>query len=313
MLGSLESKLTAEVAEALAGRATLVVQTAPLPLASPPAGERSVRVSLEEMLPESNFEIERAAFFGASPGVRTRRVVQLGFLARVRAAACPQLQTAVEINRSRQLLMEDLSLVVHALDGPNYRDGHDLAGAPPDPGYEVTEFHLSKGGVRPELTDNCLIGELEYQGKARIWPPGVSEEGGEIQLVDAVLEALPIDIHTVQPVVRAGGQTVVRVRVLSRLRRANGNATVGVRLAATVLGDLPPAERGTVASGTAAPDAAFRLHAVGDAPVEIAYAAPPGTVTRPRTEYVAVHLATPDGGAGVFLGSTPIRIVPGGG
>ncbi len=44
MLGSLESKLTAEVAEALAGRVTLVVQTAPLPLASPAAGERSVRV-----------------------------------------------------------------------------------------------------------------------------------------------------------------------------------------------------------------------------------------------------------------------------
>jgi len=119
MLGSLESKLTAEVAEALAGRVTLVVQTAPLPLASPAAGERSVRVSLEEMLPESNFEIERAAFFGTSPGVRTRRVVQLGFLARVRAAACPQQQTPAEINHSRQLLMEDLSLVVHALDGPN--------------------------------------------------------------------------------------------------------------------------------------------------------------------------------------------------
>src|SRR4029077_10979469 len=135
-----------------------------------------------------------------------------------------------------------LSLVVHALDGPTYRDGHDLAGAPPDPGYEVTEFHLSKGGIRPELVDNCLIGELEYQGKARIWPPGVSEEGGEIRLIDSVLEALPVDIRAAQPVVRAGGQTVVRVRVLSRLRHTNENATVAMRLAATVLGELPPAE-----------------------------------------------------------------------
>jgi len=312
MLGALESKLTAEVAEALAGRNTLVVLTAPLPTAPPAAGERSVRVSLEEMLPESNFEIERATFFGNSPDVHTRRVVQLGFVARVRATACPQLQSAAEINHSRQLLMEDLSLVVHALDGPTYRDGHDLAGSGPDPGYEVTEFHLSKGAIRPELIDNCLVAELEYLGRARIWPPGVSEEGEEIRLVDAVVEALPIDIRATQPVVRAGGQTVVRVRVLSHLRRISANATASMRLAVTVLGDLPPEERGKVASGTAAPDAAFRLHTVGDAPVEIAYAAPPGAVTRPRTEYVAVHLATPDGAAGVFLGSTPIRIVPGG-
>ncbi len=312
MLGSLESKLTAEVAEALAGRASVLVQTAPLPLAVPPAGERSVRVSLEEMLPEANVESERAAFSGSSPGVRTRRVVQLGFLARVRAIACPQEQSAAEINHSRQLLLEDLSLVVHVLDAPTYRDGHDLAGSAPDPGYEVTEFHLSRGGIRPELVDNCLVGELEYEGKAHIWPPGVSEEGGEIQLVDAVVEALPIDIRASQPVVKTGGQTVVRVRVLSRLRRLDVNVTAGMRVAVTVLGDLPPSERGTIASGTTAPDAAFRLHAVGDAPLDITYTAPPGPVTRARTEYVAVHLATPDGSAGVFLGSAPIRIVPGG-
>jgi hypothetical protein len=311
MLGSLESRLTAEIAEALEGRPAVLVVTAPLPLAAPAAGERSVRVSLEEMLPDSHFEAERTGFAGASPSVQTRRVVQLGFLARVHAIACPQAQSAAEINHSRQLLLEDLSLVVHALDAPSYRDGHDLAGSAPDPGYEVTEFHLSKGGIRPDLIENCLVGELEYEGKARIWPPGVSEEAGEIRVVDSVVEALPIELRATQPVVRAGGQTVVRVRVLSPLRRMNGNATAAMRLAATVLGDLPPAERGTISSGTPAPDTAFRLHAVGDAPVEIAYAAPPGKVTRPRIEFVAVHLAAPDGAPGVFLGSTPIRIVPG--
>jgi len=311
MLGSLESKLTAEVAEALAGRAAVLVVTAPLPLAVPAAGERSIRVSLEEMLPESNFEAERTGFSGASPGVQIRRVVQLGFVARVHATACPQAQSTAEINHARQLLMEDLSLVVHALDAPTYRDGHDLAGSDPDPGYEVTEFHLSKGGVHPELIDNCLVGELEYEGKAHIWPPGVSEDAGEIEVVDAVVEALPVDIRAAQTVVRPGGQTAVRVKVLSRLRRMDGNATAGMRLAVTVLGDLPPAERGTITSGTAATDAAFRLHTVGDAPVDITYAAPPGPITRARTEFVAVHLATPDGAPGVFLGSTPIRIVAG--
>jgi len=78
---------------------------------------------------------------------------------------------------------------------------------------------------------------------------------------------------------------------------------------------LPSASKPVVArKATLMPAAPARPHpGGGNAPVEIAYAAPPGTVTRPRTEYVAVHLATPDGGAGVFLGSTPIRIVPGGG
>jgi len=312
MLGSLESKLTAEVAEALTGRPAVLVVTAPLPLAVPAAGERSIRVSLEEMLPESNFETEPTRFSGAPPGVQTRRVVQLGFRARVHATACPQAQSTAEISHARQLLLEDLSLVVHALDAPTYRDGQDLAGSAPDPGYEVTAFHLSKGGIEPDLIENCVVGELEYEGTARIWPPGVSGEAGEIRLVDSVVEPLPIDLRATQRVVRAGGQTLVRVRVLSRLRRMDENATAGMRLAATVMGDLPPAERGTISSGIAAPDAAFRLHTVGDAPVEIAYTAPPGPVTRARTEFVAVHLAAPDGVPGVFLGSTPIRIVPGG-
>ncbi len=310
MLGSLESKLTAEVAEALAGRNAVAVATAPLPLTVPAAGQRSVRVSLEEVLPGSTFESERATFSGESPDLRARRVVELGFTARVRETARPDLQEALQINQARQLLMEDLSLVVHALDGPAYRNGRELAGSADDPGYEVLEFRLSKGGMRPELIENCVTGELEYRGKARIWPPGVSEAGEEIRVIDTVLESMPVEIRAAQPVLRPGTQTIVRVRLLSR-RRSTGAGTIPLRVAATVLGDLPPAERGSLSSGTAGTDAAFRIHVIGDTPAEITYAAPPAGVGRPRTEYVAVHLATPDGGAGVFLGSAPIRIVPG--
>jgi hypothetical protein len=310
MLGPLESKLTAEVAEALAGRNEVVVQTAPLPLTPPSAGQRSIRVWLEELLPGSAFESGRTALSGESPDRRARRVVELAFIARVRATARPEQPEAPSMDGARQLLMEDLSLVVHGLDGPRYRDGSDLAGGGADPGYEVLEFRLSKGAIQPELIEGCLTGELEYRGKARIWPPEVSEAGAEIRTIETVLEPMPVEIRASQPVVRAGAQTVVRVRLLSR-RRTTGAGPVPLRLAATVLGDLPPAERGSVSSGTPGADAAFRLHQVGDAATEITYAAPSSGVGRARTEYVAVHLATPDGSAGVFLGSAPIRVVPG--
>jgi len=311
MLGPLEGKLTSQVADALGGRAGLLVLVAPLPLAAPDPGSRTVRVSLDELLPDSRFETERTVFIGESPTPRTRRVARVGFTAKVRATARPAQEQPAEISAARRLLMEDLSLIVHALDRPGFRNGHDLAGTEADPGYDVLEFELAKGSVVPDLVEHCVAGELEYRGVARIWPPGVSDEGGEIRIVDKVMEPLPVEIHAAQPVVSMGRQTVVRVRVGSRLRSTDGAGTTAVQLAATVLGDAPPAERGSLVSGTAAADPRFRLHAVGEGPTEITYAAPTTGVTRPRTEYVAVHLAAANGAPGVFLGSTPVRVVPG--
>src|SRR5262245_39135457 len=142
MLGPLEGKLTSQVADALGGRAGLLVLVAPLPLAAPDPGSRTVRVSLDELLPDSRFETERTVFVAQSPTPRTRRVARIGFAAKVRATARPAQEQPAEIGAARRLLMEDLSLIVHALDRPEFRNGHDLAGTEADPGYDVLEFQL---------------------------------------------------------------------------------------------------------------------------------------------------------------------------
>ena len=41
------------------------------------------------------------------------------------------------------------------------------------------------------------------------------------------------------------------------------------------------------------------------------YQAPAAPIARGRTEYVAIHLATPDGHRGIFIGSIAMRLEPG--
>lgn len=309
MLAALESKLAGEIAQILAGRAGLSVTTAPLPLASPDPGLRNVRVAISELAPLSKFERERTAVFGDSPNRRRRRVVALGFTARVRAAACPLQQDAAQINVSREQLLEDLSLLAHALDDAAFRSGKALAGSAGDPGFEVLEFRLSTGNVGAELADGCLAGQLEYDGLALVWPPGVSQQGDEIRNVDSIIETLPATIRAARSVLQPGAQTQILVDLSSRRRTVDGQSFEPLQLAAAVLGDLPPGQLGTIVSGAPASEAAFRLHAVGQGPTEIVYAAPASGVSRARTEYVAVHLATPDGAPGLFVGSAPIRLI----
>ena len=313
MLGPLEGKLTSQVADALGGRAGLVVLVAPLPLAAPDPGKRTVHVSLDELLPDSRFETERTVFIGESPTPRTRRVARVGFTAKVRATVRPAQEQPTEIGEARRLLMEDLSLVVHALDRPGFRNGHDLAGTEADPGYDVLEFQLAKGSMLPDLVDHCVAGELDYRGVARIWPPGVTEEAGEIRVADTLMEALPVDIRAAQPVVPMGSQTVVRVQ--SRIAPAFLRRPRYDRGAAGSNGpwcDAPPAERGSLVSGTAAADTRFRLHAVGAGPTEITYAAPTTGVTRPVPNTWPCIWRPPTAPPVCSSDSTPVRVVPGG-
>ncbi|MGC4084811.1 MAG: hypothetical protein QM736_22535 [Vicinamibacterales bacterium] len=307
MLGALESRLTAKVADALNGRGAIVV-SAPLPVVAPAAGQRVVRVSVDGVAAGAAFEPERSMFTGQAPDQRSRRVIHVTFTAKVRAIAQPSALEAQPAADARRLLMEDLSLVLHALDAAPFRTGDDLD-ASGDPGYDVLGFALAGGTVRPELVDGAVVGELEYRGAVRLWPPGVSEEGTTIRGVETVVESLPIEITPLQGSVRTGERTTIRVNVLSRSRGA-GAARVPARLAVTVLGDAPPAERGTLAGGAASSLAGFTTFVVDKGVARIEYVAPPSGLMRPRTEHVAVHLATPEGAPGLLLGSSAIRVVP---
>lgn len=307
MLGALESKLTSKVAEALNGRGVAVV-SAPLPIDVAAPGQRRVRVSVDGVSAAPGFEPARTMFSGDMPDVRARRVIHLSFTARIRGTAAPSAMDAQPIAAARQLLMEDLSLVLHALDGTSFRTGDDLD-ASDDPGYDVLGFSLASGTLRPDLADGAVVGELEYHGTMRLWPPGISEEGTAIRSVESIVETLPVTIRAGQSVVRAGGKTTVSVRVLSRTRRS-GTTASPVRVAVTVLGDAPPAERGTLTSGSPSPLAGFTVYDIDKGTATIDYIAPPAGLARPRTEHVTVHIATREGSPGLLLGSAAIRILP---
>jgi len=307
VLGALESRLTAKVADALNGRGATIV-SAPLPINAPDAGQRSIRVSIDAVVAAPNFEAERTMFSGDAPALRGRRVVHLSFTARVRATAQPSALQAQPVSEARRLVLEDLSLVLHALDGTTFRAGTDLDAAG-DPGYDVLAFGLVGGSARPDLQDGAVVGELEYRGTVRVWPPGVSDAATPIRAVETVVETLPVEIRAAQAVVRAGEQTVVRVKVLSRTR-GTGAARVPMRLAVTVLGDVPPADRGTVLAGAPSTLPGFSVFDVDRGMAAITYAAPAPGFTRARTEHVAVHVATPEGNPGLLLGSAAIRLMP---
>jgi hypothetical protein len=77
-----------------------------------------------------------------------------------------------------------------------------------------------------------------------------------------------------------------------------------------VISDLPPALRGTITSGADGAEPGLRIVSAGAASTVITYAAPTGNLGATRNEFVALHLATPDGQRGVFLGSAAIQLVP---
>ena len=77
-----------------------------------------------------------------------------------------------------------------------------------------------------------------------------------------------------------------------------------------MVSDAPPARRGAISGGVAGTETGFRVIDVTLPETSIGYQAPASGIDRTRLEYVAIHLATPDGQRGVFLGSAAVRLEP---
>ena len=225
----------------------------------------------------------------------------LGRLLRAgRRPRLPAADTPEALSGARSLLLEDMSLVSHRLSAADVRNGQAFR-TPTDAGFEMQSFELRRGTPARQLADGVLVAELEYEGRAQIWPAGLSEAGGPILAIDTVATALPISIVGPE-VVPAGGTAPLRVRGANPERA----------LAVTVLSDLPPAQRGAIATGTPGQETGVRIVAVAVPETVILYRAPStGDLGQTRLEYVAVHLATPDNRTGVLLGSVAVRLQPG--
>jgi hypothetical protein len=133
----------------------------------------------------------------------------------------------------------------------------------------------------------------------------------DMSAVDSVLEILPIALHVDDPVVVAGATTTIRIRGVpgSRLLDVETRARGPLALALSVVSDLPPAQRGTIESGSAAAETGLRIVTAAGPEVAAVYRAP-NDLGAVRFEAVSVHLATATSARGLFLGSAPILLRP---
>jgi hypothetical protein len=310
MFGDLESKLAAIVADRVAARTHLTVGVTPV---DPPAtGRGTVSVGLSDVTSDQGFAPKIKALSGPTATPQSRRVLPVRFRAAIAFTSRPATDTAADRATARALLLEDMSAVAHALADPGLTDGSGFVTAAPDPGFQVKEFLLANGTIKPVLDAGTFTGELICAGIADVWPVGTLAAEAVIDAVDPAIVPLPLALRVADAGVAPGGATTVTIATAfpRRLTDPVTGARGAARVAVAVLADVPPAQRGTITAGVAGNETGLRVLDAAGPRLVIPYRAPvanPGAAG--RTEYVAVHLATADNGKGVFLGSAAIRLV----
>jgi hypothetical protein len=311
MLGALEQRIAAVIADRLADRAHLSVDVAPASLLPPEPDAAALKVNVVEVAHDSAFQLDRFGSTGPPEAPRSRRVLPLLCAVRLSFRGCPADDTAVAAVNARRRLLEDVALTAHRLDEIAAEPALLAPLGPGDPGFRVSSFGLETGEIGTELDAECLAAALRYQARVHLWPPDVTHEERPIRAVDTIAEALPARIVVTTPALPAGATTEVRIAIGAATRLADpaSGARTPLQLALTVLSDVPPALRGSVVSGADGPQSGVRLQAVTPPETVVTYQAPDGPIDAPRLEYLAVHLATSDGAPGVFLGSAPLRLL----
>jgi hypothetical protein len=310
VLGDLERKLAAIVADGVASRTHLAVGIAPV---DPPAvGRGTISIGLSDLSPDAGFAPSRMEFAGTPASPTRRRVLPMAFKAGLSFIMRPATDTAAGHGDARALMLEDMAAVAYLLADPAMNTGSGFATATPDPGFSVQAFALNAGSIQPNLDADHYTGQLDYLGRAEIWPAGVQGPEGVILAVDPLIVPLPVEMRVADAGVRPGGSTTVTVAAPQRQRLAGpgGAARAAVRLAVRVLADVPPDQRGTIPAGVAGAETGLRILDVAGPQLAVPYQAPasnPGPAG--RIEYVAVHLAMSDNTSGVFLGSVAIRLL----
>jgi hypothetical protein len=310
MLNELEKKLTAIVGDAVSTRPHLDVVEAATAPNGPEPGRGLVRVGIAEVRPDGVF-VPGEMLVAGNGAKTTRRVLALGFGAQLRFAIAASGAEPDNLAQARQLLLEDMSAVGFALGEGDVRSGKAFRTAAGDPGFRVSSFELTGGTLPSDGDVPPVSGELVYGGAVAIWPPEPAEDADMIVAVDSVLEILPIALHVDDPVVVAGATTTIRIRGVpgSRLLDVETRARGPLALALSVVSDLPPAQRGTIESGSAAAETGLRIVTAAGPEVAAVYRAP-NDLGAVRFEAVSVHLATATSARGLFLGSAPILLRP---
>lgn len=316
MLGDVESRIAAIVGNGVVTRTHLKVVQPPQGAEQPAAGADFLRVSVSTIGPDRKFEREHFQLSSTEETPTQRRVVPVAISAKLEFRLHPVLpdtgNAGPALLAARTLLLEDISAVAHLLSANNIRTGDAFAPAAGDPGFRIRSFELVNGQVVPELVDDLLSGRLEYEVGVEIWPSVSAEELGRIDAVDSLILPQPYPITTDRPAVPVGETARIRIVGISqqRLAQVDAGTREPVDLAVRVASDLPLDQRGSIEGGRTGAETGLRIFASSSPETVVTYRAPTGDIGSTRTEYVTVHLATPEDGAGALLGSVALRLIP---
>jgi hypothetical protein len=304
MLNAFELRLTALIADKMSQRTHLSVIGSPVPAAAPGAGKGRIVVAVGEFTPGNGFRPEVIRERTAPP--ESKRVLGLQGTVHLTFQMQPASSNAPDVAGARTLMLEDISLVSHALAddaisvGTAFDDGSDA-------GFRVLSFLLNNGNGVSSAVPAPLSGELLYSCLAEIWPPVAPQPARTISGISTVITPLPLNGTGVEQIVSAGKSITLRVNSLPKQRpAAAGQPAIPLSLAIKVLSSVPPGSRGTITSGAAGAETGVRIVPVTQPETSITYQSP-ALANGERVEYVAIHYATPDNKAGVFLGSVAVR------
>jgi hypothetical protein len=310
VLGELERKLAAIVADGVTSRTHLTVGI--VPVDPPAAGRGTISIGLSDLALDPGFSPSLVAFGGTPANPTSRRVLPLTFKAELSFSMQPSADTETARGDARALMLEDIAAVAHLLADTALGSGSGFAIASPDPGFSVQAFALDKGSVQQDLQAGHYTGRLDYLGRAEVWPVGVQGDEGVIRAADPLIVPLPLALRVTDGGVQPGGSTTIMVDApqTQRLAGPAGGSRAPVRLAVMVLADVPPGQRGTIPTGTAGAETGVRILEVTGLHLAVQYQAPAGNPgPAGRIEHVAVHLATSSNTSGVLLGSVAIRLL----
>jgi hypothetical protein len=306
MLNAFEQRIVAVLADRLAARNHLTVFGAGAPTGAPAPGQGRAAVSIGEFTPSGAFRSERVRDTLSPPS--SRRVLGLDGTVRVRFEMQPAAAGQAAIDAARGMLLEDMSLAAHALAAPDVATGRAFDTGS-DEGFTVLEFVLDRGQGTVVTPNIAVSSELLFHCRVEIWPPVPPEPAGIMGEFSRTIALQPIDQGSAGEHAVPAGQTVtLRVRSIPLLRPgAGGQPPLALSLAVKVLSTAPPASRGTVTSGADGAEPAVRVVPVTAPETAITFQAP-ALSSGERTEYVALHFATPEGRTGVFIGSIAVKI-----
>ena len=314
MLDTLESRVTAVVGELLAARTHIAVLSAAAPMPALGPGDAVVRVGVTELQPRTGFGRDSLRL-DSGPPPQSQRVLSLAVTVVLSfTLRAPEVGVGQpDLGTARARLLGDLSALGHAMGDARVQDGSIFRPAGGDAGFSMSSFVLQSGDAGTELQGDLLTAEWHYAADAQLWPLGAAVEDGLIDAVDVLVAGLPLRISADRRHLRSGEQTNVRISGIKRDRlvAVDANTRAPTLIAANVISDLPIGQRGQLQGGTAGTETGLRLIPSVDGAASFIYAAPAGDPGATRAETVAIHIATPEGGRGVFIGGVTVGLRPG--